>query len=293
MGSRWPETLAALEAEFRASGRITADYVQRLRRAIYQNGSIERAEAEFLFHVNRQSRGDDPAWAEFYVEALTDFFYWREGSDSQLTEDAERMLFGWIGPGPAVDDPTELRFLLNLFFRTNACSERLRAFVLRAVEQSVLYSERALFGHAGRRAGVIDKADVEVIRRLIYGSAGQNGLAISRIEAEFLFALNRATAGAENDPAWHDLFVKAITMHLLYGGDSPERVDEDEAAWLIAQNGHRDVGSEQRAGAPRLSQAGGRQPPSLARPPLRGPRRLTGRGGPRKGPRRSVDEIAG
>jgi hypothetical protein len=237
MGSRWPQALAPLEAEIRASGRITADHVLRLRRAIYQNGSIDRAAAEFLFHLNRQSRGDDPAWAEFYVEALTDFFYWREGSDSQLTEDAERMLFEWIGPGPAVDDPTELRFLLNLFFRTNGCSERLRAFVLRAVEQSVLYSEQALFGHAGRRAGAIDKADVEVIRRLIYGSGGQNGLAISRTEAEFLFALNRATAGAENDPAWRDLFVKAITMHVLFGGDSPERVDQDEAAWLTAQIG--------------------------------------------------------
>ncbi len=76
-----------------------------------------------------------------------------------------------------------------------------------------------------------------MIRRLIYGSGGQNGLAISRTEAEFLFALNRATAGGENDPAWRDLFVKAITMHLLFGGDSPERVDQDEAAWLTAQIG--------------------------------------------------------
>ncbi|HSA80254.1 MAG TPA: hypothetical protein VLE23_05490 [Geminicoccaceae bacterium] len=237
MEAHSPQELATLEAEIRKVGRIGADHVLQLRRAVYRNGSIGREEAEFLFRLNRQSRGDDPAWAEFYVEALTDFFYWREGSDSQLTADAERMLFEWIGRQPAVDDPTELRLLLNLIFRTTTCSERFRALVQKAVERSVLESEHALFGHAQRRPGVIDKADVEVIRRLVYGTGSQNGLAISRAEAEFLFALQRATAGAENDPAWRDLFVKAITMHLLFGGDSPECVDEDEAAWLIDQIG--------------------------------------------------------
>jgi hypothetical protein len=99
----------------------------------------------------------------------------------------------------------------------------------------VLHSEHALFGHAERRPGAIDKADVEVIRRLVYGTGSQNGLAISRAEGEFLFALNHATRGADNDPAWRELFVKAITMHLLFGGASPERVDDDEAAWLTAR----------------------------------------------------------
>jgi len=237
MKGAWPEALAMVEAEIRRSGRIGAEQVLRLRRAIYDDGAIGREEADLLFHLNRRSRGADPAWAEFYVEALTDFFHWREGSDSGLTEDAEQMLFTWIGPRAELDDPTELRLLLNLIFRTNACSERFRALVLRAVERSVLHSQQALFGHADRRPGAIDQADVEVIRRLVYGSGSQNGLAIGRTEADFLFALNRATAGADNHPAWRDLFVKAITMHLLFGGASPDGVDEQEAAWLTDRIG--------------------------------------------------------
>src|SRR5687768_18489799 len=114
MKGRWPEALAALEAEIRRTGRIGADHVLKLRRAIYGSGSIGRDEAEFLLHLNRQSRGDDPAWAEFYVEALSDFFYWREGTESGLSQDAERMLFEWIGPRDELDDRTELRLLLNL-----------------------------------------------------------------------------------------------------------------------------------------------------------------------------------
>ena len=237
MDGRWPEVLTSIEAEIRRTGRISAQQVLELRRALYQNGSIGRDEAKFLFELNRQSRGDDPAWAEFYVEALTDFFYWREGTDSALTEDAERMLFEWVGRDGSVEDATELRLLLNLIFRSNGSSERFRGFVLASVEQSVLTSEHAFFGHQERRAGAIDRADVEVIRRLIYGSGGQSGLAISQAEAEFLFALNRATAGADNHPAWRELFVKAITMYLLFGGASPDMVDEQEAAWLAGQLG--------------------------------------------------------
>ena len=221
--------------EVAADGRIGADDVLRLRRAIYGEGGIDREKAAALFRLNRDHKSHDPAWAEFYVEALCDFFYWREGSDSVLTEDAERMLMDWIGPADAIDDGTELYLLLRLIFRTNGSSEAFRAYVLEAVRHSVLHSNQALYGYAGRRPGAIDAADVEVIRKLVYGLGGQSGMAISRAEAEFLFDLQHATAGAANAPAWRDLFVKAITMHLLFAGDSPDRIDEPEAHWLLAQ----------------------------------------------------------
>jgi hypothetical protein len=215
--------------------RITADDVLRLRAAIYQDGGMNRDKAAALFELNRDRGSHDPAWTEFYVEALTDFFYWREGSDSMLTEDAERMLMEWIGPADSIDDGTELRLLLRLTFRSNGSSETFRSYVLDAVRHSVLHSRQGLYGHSERAPGAIDAADVEVIRKLVYGLAGQSGMAIGPAEAEFLFELNRATAGAANAPAWRDLFVKAVTMHLLFAGESPDRIDAAEARWLLAQ----------------------------------------------------------
>ncbi|MEM7023654.1 MAG: hypothetical protein AAF637_13840, partial [Pseudomonadota bacterium] len=99
---------------FDHSGRIGAEDVLHLRRSIYREGGIDRDEAAALFRLNRNPGDHDPAWAEFYVEALGDFFYWREGTDSVLTEDAERVLMEWIGPADALDDGTELRLLLQL-----------------------------------------------------------------------------------------------------------------------------------------------------------------------------------
>lgn len=227
--------LDALARDVARGARIRAEDVLRLRRSIYSEGGIDRTEAEQLFQLNREIKEADPAWAEFFVEGLTDFFFWREGTDSSLNEDAEQMLIDWIGPGPAVDDITELRLLLNIMFRTNGSSERFRRYVLDAVRHSVLHSDLALFGKAERVPGAIDTADVEVIRKLIYGMGSQNGMAISQTEAEFLFELNRTTAGADNVPAWRDLFVKAITMYLLFGGPSPDLIDQPEAEWLLGQ----------------------------------------------------------
>jgi hypothetical protein len=224
-----------LEAEILSDGWISAADVLKLRREIYRKGGIGRDEAAFLFHLNRKSVHADPAWAEFYLEALTDFFYWREGTDSRLTEDAEAMLFEWLGPAGKIDDASELRLLLSLVFRSNGSSERYQAFVLEAVRHSVLHSSSALYGHAERLPGAIDRADVEVIRKLVYGLAGQNGMAIGRAEAAFLFDLNDATANQKSDPAWRDLFVKAITMYLLHAGPSPGTVDEEEARWLLSR----------------------------------------------------------
>ena len=224
-----------LEAEILSDGWISPEDVLKLRREIYREGGIGRDEAAFLFHLNRRSVAADPAWTALYVEALTDFFYWRDGTDSRLTEDAQAMLFGWLGPAGKIDDATELRLLLELVFRSNGGSERFQAFVLEAVRHSVLHSSHALYGHAGRRPGAIDRADVEVIRKLVYGLAGQNGMAIGKAEAEFLFGLNDATADEKNDAAWRELFVKAITMYLLHAGQTPEAVDGDEARWLIAR----------------------------------------------------------
>lgn len=235
MGSRWPGELGALKAQILEDGRISADDVLLLRRAIYSDGELDREEAEFLFHLHHNSRDNDPAWAEFFVEALTGFYYWQEGSESCLTPEAEDMLLTAVGP--EVDDATELRLLLSLIFRTHGASDRFRQFVMDAVRRSVLHSDHALYRHAGRRPGAIDAADVEIIRKLVYGMGSHDGYRIGQVEAEFLFALNAATAGAPNHPAWRDLFVKATTMYLLFAGESPDRVDEVEARWLLHQIG--------------------------------------------------------
>jgi len=78
--------------------------------------------------------------------------------------------------------------------------------------------------------GVIDEVEVKQLREVLYA----DGI-IDKEEAEFLFDLNDAVSGKENDPSWREFFVNAISDFLLEDEASPGEIDEEEAKWLLAK----------------------------------------------------------
>lgn len=76
--------------------------------------------------------------------------------------------------------------------------------------------------------GVIDEQEVKQLRDFLYA----DGI-IDKEEADFLFELNDAVSGKDNDSSWQVLFVDAITSFLLEDEKSPGVVDEEEAKWLL------------------------------------------------------------
>jgi hypothetical protein len=230
---RWGEHEALVAEVLGEDGDISAHDVLRLRRAFYKDGVLEAPEAELMFNLHRQAKTRHPEWDTFYVEGLSDHFFWRKRGDRVLSEEECRQLIDRIADDDRVEDATELKLLLNLLRRSSGSTPEFKGFVQRAALESIMTSATPLFGMGERSPGVIDDADVEIVRWLVYGQASENGLAISRQEADFLFDLNDRTSGQPNAPAWTGVFAKAIAMHVLYRGDSPDRVDEPEAAWLI------------------------------------------------------------
>lgn len=78
--------------------------------------------------------------------------------------------------------------------------------------------------------GVIDAAEVKEIETVIYADG-----TIDKEEADFLFDLNDAVSGKENDKSWEALFVKAISSFVLDDDDSNGEIDADEAKYLTDQ----------------------------------------------------------
>ena len=76
--------------------------------------------------------------------------------------------------------------------------------------------------------GVIDANEVQRIRERIYADK-----IIDREEADFMFKLNDAASAADNDPSWKELFVQALTDHVIGDEESPGVVDAHETAYLI------------------------------------------------------------
>lgn len=75
--------------------------------------------------------------------------------------------------------------------------------------------------------GIIDANEVKGLREMIYSDG-----VIDSDEANFLFELNDAVSGNENDSSWETLFIESITNFLLDDEKSPGEIDNDEANWL-------------------------------------------------------------
>lgn len=78
--------------------------------------------------------------------------------------------------------------------------------------------------------GIIDANEVKELEVVLYADGK-----IDEEEANFLFELNDAVSGKDNDPAWNVLFVKAISSYLLDDENSPGEIDDAEAEWLYAK----------------------------------------------------------
>jgi hypothetical protein len=75
--------------------------------------------------------------------------------------------------------------------------------------------------------GIIDAAEVKELKEILYADG-----VIDTDEADFLFEINDAVSGKENDPSWETLFIDAISSYLLEDENSPGEIDEEEATWL-------------------------------------------------------------
>lgn len=218
------QRLAELFSAVVEDGKVDAAEVKQMRTRLYADGRIDREEADFLFAVNDAVSGaeNDAGWETLFVEAITDHVLSDEVSPGVLDEDEEAYLLGKIKADGSVD-AIELQLLVNLVANAQETSESFQAFVLNSVKDAILGD------------GVIDAAEVQLIRKVIYAKGGGAGAGVDRLEADFLFDLNDATSGKGNHESWRALFVEAICKHLLEDEESPGVVDALEAQWLLGK----------------------------------------------------------
>ena len=74
--------------------------------------------------------------------------------------------------------------------------------------------------------GKIDAGEVQLMREELFADG-----VIDAEEVDFLFAVNDAVSGNDNDPGWTTLFVEAITSNILEDGT----IDDEETAMLVGK----------------------------------------------------------
>jgi hypothetical protein len=237
---RLSSELAGLAAQVLAGGSISADDVLTLRQGVYKDGVVDRDEADLMFYLDANSSGNDAAWNTLFVESLNDYFVDAQYPPGVLSKEDGEYLVERVSHDGKIDHKTEFELLLSIVEEAKSVPDSMVVLLLQAVRDQVLKGGGVLFGAKRRRKGIIDEADVDMVRKILYGTGG-GGFTISRGEADLLFDLNNATVEKENAASWRDLFVTAVGSFLMFSRGPQVVIDADEYArreeWLAQRGG--------------------------------------------------------
>lgn len=206
-------------------GVIDADEVVAIKERLYEDGVIDREEADFLFTLNDgvSGKANHESWKSFFIEAITDHVLDDDENPGVIDQDEATYLIDKIKGDGQVDE-IELDLLVNICDKaTGESPESFSDFVLSSIKSAILED------------GVVDLEEVQMLRRVIYGAGGAGGAEVDRAEAELIFELNDATSGNENVSEWKTFFVEAISKHVLEDEFSPNEIDDEEGDWLISK----------------------------------------------------------
>jgi len=201
---------AVAVAEIKARGSIRDTDVLRLRRNYDDDGRISAEEAETILALNDACPVQDPAWADCFVETITDYVVEQAEPRGYVTAENARWLIARVSRDGRVETKTELELILNVLEKARWAPQSFARFALDQVKKAVMDGSGPLRSGKTSKPGLVTEADVDLIRRMLGAFGGDGNLAITRPEAEVLFDIDEATARADNHPSWPDLFIKAI-----------------------------------------------------------------------------------
>ncbi len=214
--------------------------VLRLKAALYNDGMITADEAEALFTLNETCEQQDPAWAEFYIDALTDYLVNQVEPEGYLTADEAKRLTDRIAPQGLVARKSELDLIVNVLDKSRWSPVSLSRLALQQVKRAVVDGDGPLRERHAGQPGTIRECEVELARRILYAFGGEGSVAITRPEAEVLFDINDNICDPQSNAAWTDLFVKAVT-NIVMAASSQAVPTREEAlrrdAWLMEAKG--------------------------------------------------------
>lgn len=223
----------------KAGAILSPEDVLALRRAVWPDGVVARGEAEAIFELHRHARGAGPEWGDFFIEAIADHVL--NGTEPRSYVDAETAawLTGQIARTGEAIGPIELELVVRILEKALNAPATLKAWALAEVERCVLHGKGATRRDGDVRPGIVDEAEVGLMRRIVFAAGGDGALVVSREEAEMLWRIKDSTLGAANAPGWKILFVQAVGNHLMaWSGYRP--LERDEAVRLETfMNDHR------------------------------------------------------
>ena len=122
--------LDELKKDLLSDGIIDVEEVETIKHKIYEDGKIDREEANFLFELNGAVTGKDnaPEWKELFIDAITAYVLEDQMSPDVIDEDEADYLYEHINGNGQIDD-TERALLENIKAKAKNFPEKLASLL--------------------------------------------------------------------------------------------------------------------------------------------------------------------
>ncbi len=219
-----------LTTQIAADGHISAEEILDLRRLGWADGKMSPDEAESLFLANDTCDEPSAEWCDFFVDALTSFVVYAVEPHGYVDQEMAEELISRVDRDGRVGTQAELELLVRVIEVATSTPTVLRDYVFKHVEEAVTLGEGPTRQGQLSPEG-INASEVDILRRLIFGTGSERPAGVSQNEAESLFRIKDAALYEPNAPQWRDLFVKGVANYLLgFGGH--EALSQTRAAEL-------------------------------------------------------------
>ena len=216
-------------------GSIKNVDVLRLKSSYHYDGTITESEADALLRLNEACLIQDLSWPDFFIEAVTDYVVNQARPEGYLTAEGAQWLILRVAKDGNVARKTELDLIVNVLDKSRWSPVSLSRIALQQVRRAVVHGDGPLRAGEMSEKGKISEPEVELVRRILYAFGGDGNVAVTRAEVEVLFEINDAIADPQANPAWSELFVKAVTNVVMAASGQAVPTREEALrrdAWL-------------------------------------------------------------
>jgi len=199
-----------------AEGAVAPATALQIRKTIYSHDPLTRSDMALVLAVARRAGRDPcPEWTSLFSEALTDYVVHQNVPPDYIPQEKADWLVAELKRGGGISSKSEFAMLIDVMTSALEVPPSLATFALKEIETAIVEGRRDAITGEDHPAGVVTKSDVEALRAVLYAATTGSVGHVSQEEAEALFAVAHATAGARVDPSFDDLFARAVGNYLL------------------------------------------------------------------------------
>lgn len=210
-GSDLPAAVAASLKE----GVVPATALQ-VRKVIYAHEQLTQSDMDLVFAVARKA-GPNPCteWTSLFSEALTDYVVHQNVPQDYIPQHKADWLVAELAKGGGISSRAEFAMLIDVMTSALGVPPSLSTFALQEIKAAIMNGRRDAITGEDHPARVVTRSDVEALRTVLYAATTGAVGHVTREEAEALFDIADATAGAQVDPSFDDLFARAVGNYLM------------------------------------------------------------------------------